>query len=151
MPAAQYDFANGSCDGNPLEVGATFSNQLIWQKEDTVATALAQSVADAAALLKGYVADKVCPIYAPVDITGYTAKMQVRKKPGAPLVLEMSTQNGRITFTPLTGIINIVVQAADTALLVPGLYRYDLDLTDQAGFVTRFIQGAFEIVETITT
>ncbi len=151
MPAAQYDFANGSCDGNPLEVGATFSNQLIWQKEDLVATASAQAIVDSVALSQGYIADRVCPIYSPVNITGYAAKMQVRKKPGSPLVLEMSTLNNRITLDPLNGILNIVVQAADTAILVPGLYRYDLDLTDQAGFVTRFIQGAFEIVETITT
>jgi hypothetical protein len=129
MPAAQYNFATGGCQGGPLEVGATFSNQLIWQAETPPGS----------------------EIYVPVDITGYTAKMQVKKKVGAPLVLELSTANQRITLDPTNGILNLVVSAADTALLVPGLYRYDLDLTDQAGFVTRFIQGAFEIVGTITT
>lgn len=126
--AAYYDFTSNGCQGTPLEVGATFSQQLVWSAETPTGSG----------------------VFLPVNITGYSAKMQIRKSPGAPLILEVSTVNGYITLTPLLGILNIVVPATVTASLASGLYKYDLDITDSAGFVTRFIQGAFEIVATIT-
>jgi hypothetical protein len=128
MAAAKYDFTTDSCDGSPLEAGATFSFQLIWEKEDQ--------------LNQG--------TYLPVDLTGYEAKMQVRKAPGSPVILELSTANTRITLGGTQGLINLVVPANATLTLPVGKYKYDLDLTDANGFVTRFVQGNFEIVATIT-
>ena len=129
MAAAKYDFVSNGCDGTPLEVGATFSYQLIWEIETPVDS----------------------NIYAPVDLTGYTGKMQVRMSAGSPVILELSTTNGRITFDALNGIINLVVPASVTAPIVANVYRYDLDLIDGNGFVTRFIQGLFEVVAGITS
>lgn len=128
MAAANYDFTSNGCDGSPLEAGATFSFQLIWERED----------------------QNNPGVYLPVDLTGYTAKMQVRKAPTAPLILELSTANTYITLGGVNGLINLVVPANVTASLPPGKYKYDLDLTDTNAFVTRFIQGNFEIVGTIT-
>lgn len=129
MAAARYDFINAAnCSGSPLEVGATFSYQLVWQKEQP--------------------ADS--QIFVPVDLTGYSAKMQVRKAPGSPVILELSNTNTFITFDALNGVINLLVPASITANLAAGIYKYDLDLTDAGGFVTRFIYGNFEIVGTIT-
>lgn len=131
MSAARYDFTSSEgCEGagTPIEIGATFSYQLIWQKEQP---------ADSG-------------IFLPVDLTGYTAKMQIRKSPGAPVILEISSTNGRLTFDRPNGLINLVVPASVTAALPAGIYKYDLDLTDQNGFVTRFIYGNFEIIGTIT-
>ena len=150
MPAAKYDFTSSGCQGPPLEMGATFSNQLVWQKFDPALTAAAQAIADFAAASRGMIADPVERIFTPVDITGYTVKMQVRQKIGSPVILEISTANGRVTLIPLSGIINLQVAASDTASLPPGLYRYDLDLTDTNGFVTKFIEGSFEIRGSIT-
>ena len=128
MSAGVYNFTKDGCDGSPLEVGATFSYQLAWEVE----------------LIAG------SGDYVPVDLTGYSAKMDVRKTIASPLIVSLSSANGRITFEPTRGLINLVIPAAITAVLPSGLYKYDLDLTDTNGFVTRFIQGSFEIVGSIT-
>lgn len=128
MSAAKYDFMNSGCNGSPLEVGATFSYQLIWQTENPPDSG----------------------IFLPNDLTGYSAKMQIRKNATSPVILELSTANTRIVLDPLNGIINLLVPAMSTVGLVAGVYKYDLDLTDLNGFVTRFIEGNFEIVGAIT-
>jgi len=133
MPAAKYDFTSSGCQGSALDVGATFSNQIIWQKEDPAASLLAGDC-----------------VFVSVDMTGYSVKMQVRQKIGSPVILELSTLNGRVTLVPLLGTMNLVVAAIDTITLPPGIYRYDLDLTDLNGFVTKFIEGSFEIRGSIT-
>ena len=128
MSATRFDFVRKECGGSPCEQGATFSYQLVWQKE--------------------YPVDS--DIFVPVDITGYSAKMQVRKDIGSPVAIELSTANSRITLDGPNGVINLLIAANDTAVLVPGVYKYDFDLTDTNGFVTRFIAGLFEIVGAIT-
>jgi hypothetical protein len=129
MPAQQFDFvSNSSNGGNPCEQGATFSQVIQWTKETTPGSC----------------------VQAPVDLTDYTAKMQVRKKVGSPLLVELSTANGRIAIEALTGTISLSITAADTNLFTPGLYQYDLELTNSAGFVIRFIAGSFEVMGQIT-
>jgi len=128
MSAAKYDFVSNDYDGTPLEANATFSFQLGWETETPPGSG----------------------IYIPVSLTGYQAKMQVRKTPGSPVILELSTLNTYITLDQTNGLINLVVPASVTSSLVPGLYKYDLDLTDSNGFVSRFVEGLFEIVAGIT-
>lgn len=128
MPAEKYDFVKTSCGGAPCEQGATFSRQLVWQKESPQGSG----------------------IFIPVDMTGYTAKMQVRKKSSDPLIIELSTLNSRIIITPLLGQIDLLISATNTNTMPSGIYAYDLELTDLNGFVTRFIEGQFEVVGQIT-
>ena len=132
MAAQKFDFTKAGCDsscgGMPCEQGATFFYQLVWEKETTPGS----------------------QIYVPIDLTGYAAKMQVRQKIGASLLIELSTVNSRIVLTPSIGQITLNISATDTNILVPGIYKYDLELTDGSGFVTRFIEGLFEVVGQIT-
>lgn len=129
MASQQFDFISNSVGGgNPCEQGATFTQQIQWTVESAPGTC----------------------IDVPVNLTGYTAKMQVRKKAGAALLVELSTANGRIVITPLTGTILLTLTAAETNVLTPGLYLYDLELTNSTGFVIRFISGAFEVTGQIT-
>lgn len=83
-----------------------------------------------------------------MNLTGYTAKSQVRTNPGAALVLEMSTSNGRITLGGALGTITVLVPAA-TMSFDADLYQYDLELTSGTG-TTRVIQGSFEVRDEIT-
>jgi hypothetical protein len=91
----------------------------------------------------------------PVNLTGYTAKMQIRSKPESKaVILELSTTNGRITlgtagnFT--TGAINLLITAADTAnLSVCDTAVYDLELT-LGSVVTRILQGNVIISPEVT-
>lgn len=127
MSAQCFDFTRATC--TPCEVGADFYKQLTWQKEDP--------------LNPGQ--------YLPVDITGYIVKMQVRENVEATtVVLEISTANTYVALDGPHGVITLHVPAAITSTLVAGVYRYDMDLTDTSGFVTRFIQGFFEISGAIT-
>lgn len=88
----------------------------------------------------------------PVDLTGCTVKMQVRPAPGSStLILTISTLAGNVTIDGPRGAIAINVPASVTATLVPGLYVYDMDLTESGGGISRLIEGKFEITPEVTT
>jgi hypothetical protein len=93
----------------------------------------------------------------PVNLTGYTAKLQVRSTHNSKaVILELSTSNGRITlgtagdFT--TGAINLFISATDTAQLsVCGNTKpvYDLEMTS-GSVVSRILQGNVIIAPEVT-
>jgi len=84
----------------------------------------------------------------PVDLTSYTAKMQVRSVPGGAVVLELSTANGRIALGGAAGTITITA-AASVMNMTADLYQYDLEMTNGA-VVTRLVQGSFEVRDEVT-
>jgi hypothetical protein len=88
---------------------------------------------------------------APVNLSGYTAKMHVRSKPESKaLILELSTDNGRIILNETTGSIRLFISAADSALLsVCDKAVYDLELTTGA-VTTRILQGNVIISPEVT-
>lgn len=78
-----------------------------------------------------------------IDLTGYTARMQVRPTvddTGTPL-LDLDTTNGKIVLGGTAGTITFAVPAVDTAALVFDEAVYDLELIDGAGEVTRLLKG----------
>jgi len=77
-----------------------------------------------------------------LNLTGYTAKMQVRAGLGATAVLlELSTANGRIIITAVAGRLDFLVPAAVTAALSFPAAVCDILLTSPGGEVTRLFQG----------
>lgn len=86
----------------------------------------------------------------PIDLTGYTARMQVRPKFGADnAVLTLSSVSGGIVITPLTGTLNLTATTAQTADIPGGFYVYDLEI-DNAGIVTRLMQGSVTVRDQVT-
>jgi len=86
-----------------------------------------------------------------VNLTGYTAKMQVRKSASSDeILLELSTTNGKLTITPLTGTTTMVFSAATTAAITWSRGKYDLELTSSDGNVTRLIEGEITVSKEIT-
>lgn len=82
----------------------------------------------------------------PIDLTGCTVDMQVRATPeSADIILEISTVIGNAVIDSLAGTITIVVPADVTADLDPGLFVYNLDLTESGGGITRLLEGNFEV------
>ena len=79
---------------------------------------------------------------ASINLTGYTAQMQIRASFSAanPLITLTNT-NGRITITQLTGSIDLLLQASETTDLNFSNAVYDLIITSPAGRVTRLLQG----------
>lgn len=87
----------------------------------------------------------------PVNLTGYTAKMQVRRNAADPTVLlELSNTNGRLSITPGTGTVTLIFSAATTAAITWTRGKYDLELTSADGTVTRLIEGEITVSKEIT-
>ena len=101
--------------------GATFSQQLTWLIDND-----------------------------PVDLTYYTARMQVREKYTSVIAnLDLTTENGGITLGGNLGTISLLASASVTQALVPKDYLYDLEL-DSGGEVTRIIEGKFIVTPEVT-
>ena len=84
-----------------------------------------------------------------VNLTGYTAEMQVRRKFDSDTpVLTLSTSNGGITIVGATGTLNLVA-TDEQAAITPGLYVYDLELSI-GGVRTRLIQGTVTVSGEVT-
>ena len=103
--------------------GATFTRQLTWK--DTAGSA--------------------------VNLTGYTARMQLRSAVDATgaAVLELTTGNNRIVLGGTAGTINLTVAATAMAAVEADTYVYDLELVD-GSVVTRLVQGTFELRGEVT-
>jgi hypothetical protein len=88
---------------------------------------------------------------APVDLTGYTAKMQVRAtKADTKVILELtSLLGGGITLGGALGTIDLDLNAGYTRWVPAGRFVYDLEMTNGAT-VTRLIEGAFVVSGEVT-
>lgn len=87
----------------------------------------------------------------PVDVTGYKARMQVRKSHGSDdIQLDGSSDTGEIVLGGSAGTIEVAFSASDTAALTITGGVYDLEVEDAAGKVTRLLQGAAEISKEVT-
>jgi phage tail sheath gpL-like len=86
----------------------------------------------------------------PVNLTGYTAAMQLRQNYNSTTAdLTLTTANGGITIVGATGTITINATATQTGLLDPGFYVYDLELTSGSN-ISRLIQGQLTVAEQVT-
>lgn len=63
---------------------------------------------------------------APIDLSGYTAKMDIRPYPGGEVLLSASTSNGLITIDGVNGEVGISIDYASTNALPSGTLKYDV-------------------------
>jgi hypothetical protein len=103
-----------------VERGATWAQQLIWK--DSGGT--------------------------PIDLTGYSARLQVRPRSGGNVLVSLTSGSG-ITLGTTNGTIDLTISAGATSLLPAGSYRYDLELVTGTT-VTRLIEGLFTVSAEIT-
>jgi hypothetical protein len=81
------------------------------------------------------------PAGTPVNITSYTAALQLRSLPeSTTAVLSLATGSG-ITITGPSGLVAVHATAAQTGGIIAGDYYYDLEITSPQGIVTRLVQG----------
>ena len=101
--------------------GATFSKELTWEIDGS-----------------------------PVDLTSYSAKMQVREKyTSTSTILDLSSTNGDITLGGDEGTILIEIDSDTTKDIVAKEYVYDLELVSSST-VTRLIEGRFIVTPEVT-
>jgi hypothetical protein len=111
----------GNYDLN-IEQGATLSRPLVW---------------------KDGAGDRV-------DLTGYSARMQIRNTYDAPVLLELTSGDGSLIITPKAGMVTIFIDANTTAAITWTKGRYDLELVASDGVVTRLLEGAVYVSREIT-
>lgn len=86
----------------------------------------------------------------PVDLTGYTAKLQARTAPGnATVLLELTTENGGIVIAP-GGVITLVVPLVQARLLTFQTAVYDLILIAPGGDRVRLLEGRILVSPGVT-
>lgn len=87
---------------------------------------------------------------APIDLTGYAARMQVRKRRrDDPTLLDLTTENGGITLGSTAGTITVSISADATAAVAAGEHVYDLELVFEST-VSRLVMGTFTVRGEIT-
>ncbi|RST54100.1 hypothetical protein [Variovorax sp. DXTD-1] len=87
----------------------------------------------------------------PVDLTGCTARMQVRETiQSDDVLLELSTTDGRITLGGTAGTVNLRVEAADTAIIAWKSGVYDLEIQFADGTVRRLLSGSVTVSPEVT-
>jgi hypothetical protein len=85
------------------------------------------------------------------DLTGFTAKMQVRRDiEDSTVIIELSTSNGGISITSATGgIMQLSLSSTQTAALTLGGV-YDLELVNSSGAIERLLRGEFVLDKEVT-
>jgi hypothetical protein len=86
----------------------------------------------------------------PVDLTGYTSRMQVRSSFASDTTILNLTSGSGITLGGTAGTILINATAATTAGVATGQYVYDLELVSGGSAVTRLIKGTFIVDPEVT-
>jgi hypothetical protein len=86
----------------------------------------------------------------PMNLTGYTARMQVRREiESSTILVELTTENGRIALGGAAGTITLSMNAATTAAIEDeGVY--DLEIISNAGAVHRVLKGRFVLQLEVT-
>lgn len=87
----------------------------------------------------------------PVDLTGASARLQVRDPATGDLLLEMSTAAGSIILNEAPGKVRYLLTPAQTAALNwTGEAQYDLEFTFADGTVTNKVFGPATLETTVT-
>ena len=86
----------------------------------------------------------------PVNLTGYTARMQVRPRAGSGYAyLSLTSPDGGLTLGGSAGTITILVDGSITSAIPAGNYVYDLEVVN-GEYVDKVIGGDFVISAEVT-
>ena len=87
----------------------------------------------------------------PIDLTGSTAKMQVRDtKGGSKLAFSLTSPAGGITITPLLGKLTIKMTPTHTNKLFYPKSSYDIMVTDSNGNKIKMLEGFLTLSRSVT-
>lgn len=92
-----------------------------------------------------YTAGGIVEYNAPVDLTGYTARMQIRSKVSATdVIIELTTENGGIVLDTVSNTITLTISATQTTELNFSSAVYSLEMV-KAGEVTQLVMGTISL------
>jgi len=100
---------------------------------------------------KPYVSGGIIEYNTPINLTGFTARMQIREKlTSDTVILELTTENAYINISNVTKTITLVIPADVTALFTFSTAVYSLELISSGGQVTPFCEGTITLVKEVT-
>lgn len=84
-------------------------------------------------------------LYHPYDLTGFSARMQIRRDPESTTVLaELTTANGGISVDESEGTVTVSLTAGQTAAITrSGVY--DIEIVSPSTEVHKIVRGAFNL------
>ena len=87
----------------------------------------------------------------PIDLTGATAKMQVRDtKGGTKLAFSLTSPSGGISITPLLGKLTIKITPTQTNKLFYPKSSYDIMITDSNANKIKLLEGFMTLSRSVT-
>lgn len=87
----------------------------------------------------------------PVNLTGYTARMQARATADSTsTVFSWTSGAGQLVLGGALGTITLNIPDTVTAGYTAGTYVYDLELESGGGATTRLLEGTFTITREVT-
>ena len=90
--------------------------------------------------------------FIPFDLSGYTARMQIRRTiESDTAMISLTTENGGIDVIPETAVneIKLLITAANTATLATSGV-YDLEIIDNLGNVSKVVRGDMTLIPEVT-
>lgn len=100
---------------------------------------------------RAYVSGGILEFNQPVDLTGFTARMQIRGDIDSTAVIaELTTANGGIVIDNTLKTITLLISAVNTALFTFTTAVYDLELVSSGAQVTPFCGGIITLVKEVT-
>jgi hypothetical protein len=98
-----------------------------------------------------YTSGGVIEFNEPVDLTGYTARMQIRQSLQSDTVLlELTTENGGIVIDTGASTITLNIDATDTAAIDWQQGVYEVEMTSSGGKVDSLAGGAVKVLQEVT-
>ncbi|MER5643958.1 hypothetical protein [Streptosporangium sp. NPDC002524] len=88
---------------------------------------------------------------APVDLTGATARMEIRAKAGGALLHRLDTANEGILLGGTSGTIVLIIAPEVSSAWTVFKAVYDLEVVEASGAVTRLLQGPVSVSPEVTT
>jgi hypothetical protein len=94
-----------------------------------------------------------------LDLTGYTARMQIRaldpttRNTTDLLIAEYTTEDGdgSLTVNGPAGTVTLLISPTEMAEIIPDTYAYDVEVeSENAGDTTKIIQGRFIVRAEVT-
>ena len=87
----------------------------------------------------------------PVNLTGYSARMQIRPQVNSETVIvELTSENGRIDIDAPSGKLTLSLDAETTAGICQSTGVYDIELESLDGTVTAILAGSVKIGREVT-
>lgn len=86
----------------------------------------------------------------PIDLTGYTVRMQVRNKPGGTVILDSDDAGGSTVIDGPMGQIDVAFSLPTMLAVTADQGVYDVAMTAADGRVDVLVEGTVKFVEGIT-